>query len=103
MTTRISVLVLAAAVAGGAAAADWKPISERQANLFARIEAGIRNGSLTEQEAGRLKARFNNLAMRDERYRKGGYSDWERNDLQRRLDELSERIRYQKNDGDVRR
>lgn len=101
MTLRL--FALAAFLVASSAAAQWKPIPERQANLFARIEAGISNGSLTEQEAGYLKARFNNLAMRDERYRKGGYSAWERNDLQRRFDDLSARIRYQKNDADVRR
>ncbi len=103
MTMRVPAILLTAALfAASPAAADWKPILERQANLFARIDAGVRDGSLTEREAGNLRARFARLALRDEKYRKGGYSEWEMADLQRRYDDLSARVRYQKNDADVR-
>lgn len=104
MRMRGSAILLAGALfAAAPAVADWKPILQRQANLFARIDAGVRNGSLTEREAGNLRARFARLALRDEKYRRGGYSAWEMNDLQRRYDDLSARVRYQKNDDDARR
>jgi len=92
-----SVLAMAAPAAaqgyGG-----WQPINQRQAQLDQRIDVGVRNGSLTRSEAVRLRAEFNDIAHLEARYRQGGLSTWERTDLDRRFDALSQRIRYERND-----
>lgn len=89
------VLALTAASALGIAVpanAAWTPIPQRQANLYNRIEQGVRNGTLTRGEAMRLRAQFNQLARLDARYRMNGYTPWERADLQHRYDNLSARV-----------
>lgn len=92
-------LLAIAAVAGLATPAfAWTSINARQANQFARIEQGIRNGALTRTEAARLKSQFYTLNRLERRYRIGGLSTWERRDLDKRFDALSRRIYVQKND-----
>jgi len=91
------------AVAGPASAQSWQTINERQANLDQRIDAGVRNGSLTRTEAARLRAEFRDLARLEARYRSsGGLSQYERRDLDRRFDVLSAQIRYERHDRDDR-
>lgn len=78
---------------------SWQNINQRQANLDRRIDRGVRNGSLTRAEAVRLRAEFRQLAYLEARYRRtGGLSRWERQDLDRRFDRLSARIRFERND-----
>ena len=88
----------ALAVAAPASAQVWQSINQRQANLDARIDAGVRDGSLTRQEAFRLRGEFNDLARLEARYRADGLSFRERADLDRRFDALSQQIRFQRND-----
>ncbi len=88
----------ALAVAAPASAQVWQSINQRQANLDARIDAGVRDGSLTRQEAFRLRGEFNDLARLEARYRVNGLSMGERADLDRRFDSLSQQIRFQRND-----
>jgi hypothetical protein len=91
------------AVAAPAAAQSWQSINERQARLDQRIDVGVRNGSLTRNEAVRLRAEFRDLARLEARYRAtGGLSYGERRDLDRRFDLLSARVRYERNDGQDR-
>lgn len=78
----------------------WMNINQRQAKLDRRIDQGIRNGSITRSEAGRLRGEFRNIARLESRYRNNGLSNWERADLDRRFDALSARIRWERNDGD---
>src|SRR6185312_168762 len=66
--------------------------------LDARIDAGVRDGSLTRQEAMRLRGEFNDLSRLEARYRVNGLSYGERADLDRRFDALSQQIRFQRND-----
>jgi hypothetical protein len=101
--------LLAMAVAAGAlviaapaAAQVWQSINQRQAQLDARIDAGVRDGALTRQEALRLRGEFNDLARLEARYRADGLSFGERADLDRRFDSLSSQIRYQRNDDQMR-
>lgn len=95
----MAVAASALAVAAPASAQVWQSINQRQANLEARIDAGVRNGSLTRSEAVRLRAEFNDLARLEARYRaSNGLSRAERADLDRRFDALSARIRYERND-----
>jgi hypothetical protein len=87
------------AVAAPASAQSWQSINQRQANLDQRIDVGVRNGSLTRNEAIRLRAEFRDLARLEARYRSsGGLSVNERRDLDRRFDVLSARVRYERND-----
>lgn len=87
--------------AGGAVAqAAWMSINERQARLDERIDRGVRNGSLSREEAVRLRADFRYIADLEARYRVGGLSLAERADLDRRFDELSSRIRDEVRDPD---
>lgn len=92
----------ALAIAAPASAQIWQSINQRQAQLDARIDAGVRDGSLTRQEAFRLRGEFNDLARLEARYRADGLSFGERADLDRRFDSLSSQIRYQRNDGQER-
>jgi hypothetical protein len=93
-----SALTLAA---GAASAQIWMPIDARQDRLEARIDAGVRNGDLTRNEARQLRAEFNALAALEDDYRADGLSWSERRDLDRRFDALSARIRYARNDVDA--
>lgn len=79
---------------------DWISINQRQATLDARIDAGVRDGSLTRDEAGRLRSQFNDLVRLESQYRAsgGGLSDSERRDLDGRFDTLSARIADQRHD-----
>jgi len=82
----------------------WQNINQRQRNLDMRIDRGVRNGTLTRAEAVRLRGEFQSLARLEDQYRRtGGLQAWERNDLDRRFDTLSARIRYERTDGDGRR
>ena len=94
----IAVAAGALAVAAPATAQVWQSINQRQAQLDMRIDAGVRDGSLTRQEAFRLRGEFNDLARLEARYREDGLSYGERADLDRRFDVLSQQIRYQRND-----
>jgi hypothetical protein len=89
-------------VAGGGA---WVSINQRQANLFARIEQGVRNGALTRAEAERLRAEFNQILGMERAYRASGnvLTVAERADLDRRMNALSARIFVQKHDRQDRR
>jgi hypothetical protein len=91
-------------VAAPAAAAPWQSINQRQANLNARINEGVRRGGLTRIEAARLRARMGQLNRLEWRYRRtGGLSAWERADLNRRFDSISRSVRVQRHDWQRRR
>lgn len=81
----------------------WQPINVRQAQLDQRIDVGLRNGSLTRAEAQRLRIEFRQIADLEARYRAtGGLDLRERQDLDRRFDLLSQRIRYERADSQNR-
>ena len=63
----------------------WTNINQRQAKLDRRIDQGIRNGSITRNEAIRLRGEFRSIARLESRYRANGLSNWERADLNRRF------------------
>jgi len=98
-------LGLAVAIVPAAAGAQggWQRIDQRQANLYGRIDQGVRSGALTRPEAGRLRTEFQQLNRMEARYRAGGLSNWERQDLNRRFDALSAKVRVQKHDRQDRR
>jgi hypothetical protein len=95
----MAVAASALAVAAPASAQAWQSINQRQANLDQRIDAGVRSGDLTRNEAVRLRSEFRDLARLEARYRSSyGLSLAERRDLDRRFDLLSQRIRYERHD-----
>mgnify|MGYP003395119754 CR=1 FL=1 len=99
----MAVAASALAVAAPASAQQWQSINQRQANLDQRIDVGVRNGSLTRNEAVRLRSEFNDLARLEAHYRSSnGLSMSERRDLDMRFDSLSAQIRYERNDRDDR-
>jgi hypothetical protein len=99
----IAVAAGALAVAAPASAQTWQSINQRQANLEAQINAGVRRGDLTPAEAARLRVEFREIAQLEARYRRSnGLSYGERMDLDRRFDALAARIRFERNDRDGR-
>jgi len=95
--------LMGVAMPGAASAQRWQSINSRQATLDARIDQGIRSGSLDRREAGRLRAEFRQLNQLEYRYRANGLSASERRDLNRRFDALSARVRFEKHDRQHRR
>lgn len=81
----------------------WQSINQRQRNLDARIDAGVRSGDLSRREAMRLRGEFQELVSLEARYRRGGLNNWERTDLDRRFDRLSYQIQAERRDRDNRR
>lgn len=77
---------------------DWQPINQRQRNLDARIDAGIRDRSLSREEAYRLRQEYGRIAALEIQYRRGGLTNGERRDLDRRFDRLSAMVQAERND-----
>ncbi|WP_426014618.1 hypothetical protein [Caulobacter sp. DWR2-3-1b2] len=78
----------------------WNTGRDRVARLDQRIDIGIRNGSLTRNEAYRLKGELRQTARLEYRYRSDGLNGWERADLDRRFDRIGAQIRYERHDQD---
>ncbi|MFE9084178.1 hypothetical protein ACQKKG_07435 [Brevundimonas sp. NPDC003935] len=81
----------------------WNSISQRKHNLDRRIDQGIRNHQLSRREASRLQDELNSLVRLERSYMRGGLTRWEREDLNRRYDRLSAKVRYERNDYNGRR
>ncbi|HEY8614942.1 hypothetical protein [Phenylobacterium sp.] len=105
MTKQMRLALMAGAAltlsAGAATAQPWMSIDERVARMDERIDAGVRTGELSRSEAMSLRAEFRDLVNMEARYRAGGLSGWERQDLDRRFDQLSMRIRDNRRDGEM--
>lgn len=82
---------------------NWQSISQRKYQLDRRIDNGLRNGSLSRREAGRLKTELNSLVRLERSYLRGGLTRWERSDLDRRYDRLAVQVRIERRDRDDRR
>lgn len=82
---------------------NWQSISQRKYQLDRRIDNGMRNGSLSRREAGRLKTELNSLVRLERSYLRGGLTRWERSDLDRRYDRLAYQVREERRDRDDRR
>ena len=81
----------------------WNAISQRKYNLDRRIDQGVRTRQLSHREASRLKDELNSLVRLERQYQRGGLTRWEREDLDRRYDRLSAKVRYERNDYNGRR
>ncbi|MEW5683507.1 MAG: hypothetical protein AB1942_01170 [Pseudomonadota bacterium] len=113
MKTLILPITAALALTAGAAAAQpyghdrydrggWTPIERRLERLDHRIDQGVRSGQLNRREAVRLRSEFNDVVRLEARYSRNGLSNWERQDLDRRFDQLSRQIRWERSDRDRR-
>jgi hypothetical protein len=78
--------------------AGYVSIDQRMAQLDRRIDRGVRDGSLSRREAYRLRSEFQQIARLQARYRADGLNGWERADLDRRFDILSNEIRAERHD-----
>ncbi|MNH53375.1 hypothetical protein D3C73_50640 [compost metagenome] len=81
----------------------WNAIAQRKYNLDRRIDQGVRTRQLSSREASRLKGELNSLVRLERQYQQGGLTRWERQDLDRRYDRLSAKVRYERNDHNGRR
>ncbi|HYD46343.1 MAG TPA: hypothetical protein VEA79_13840 [Phenylobacterium sp.] len=78
----------------------WAAIDERKDELDRRIDRGVETGDITAGEAVRLREEFRDIASLELRYSSGGLSQWEREDLDRRFDDLARQIRWDRSDWD---
>ncbi len=83
---------------GAAYSYHGQNINAAQRNIDRRIDMGVRRGDLTRREAASLRAEFRQIAQLEYRYRYNGLTRWERQDLDRRLDRLSARVRFERHD-----
>jgi len=103
LVTVIAVAALGAVATPALAQPGWRGINERQRELDDRIDRGVARGCLTRGEAIRLRAEFRTIAGLEVTYRaSGGLNDWERRDLDSRMDRLAQDIRRQCRDDDDR-
>jgi hypothetical protein len=63
-------------------------------DLQARLDAGVRQGSIDPREAAALRQQLNQLMQTERQYSMGGLSAEERADLQLRVDNFDQQIRY---------
>lgn len=76
-----------------------RPLGERRAALEARIDAGVRDGSLSRAEAARLRADYDDLVRLETRYAADGrITQTERADLRTRYRALSQQVGEDRND-----
>ena len=81
----------------------WNAIAQRKHNLDRRIDRGVQTRQLSRREASRLQDELDSLVRLERQYMRGGLTRWEREDLDRRYDRLSAKVRYERNDYDGRR
>ncbi|CAN5766775.1 hypothetical protein BH11PSE1_BH11PSE1_22460 [soil metagenome] len=90
----------AAALPAAAAPYGANNINAHQAQIETRINQGVRSHRLTHREASQLRVQVRQIAQLEARYRVNGLQNWERQDLDRRLDRLGAQVTAQMNDRD---
>lgn len=79
----------------------YEEVQQRINNLQHRIDRGVGTGQLDRREAWRIKAEMRDISNTERTYlRDGRLTGYERADLDRRLDMLSQKIRYDRHDND---
>lgn len=76
---------------------DWdqqrRPFEERRATLEARIDAAVRDGSITRSEADDMRREYNDIVRLEAQYSAdGNISQQQRSDLRSRYRALSQRV-----------
>ena len=73
-------------------AGPWQPLSTRSREFEQRVAAGLRNRSLTQAEATRLRADWRALALVEASFQRGGIDAREQADLWARYNALDSRL-----------
>jgi membrane peptidoglycan carboxypeptidase len=99
----VSLAVASAAMiaAAPASAQGWgrgNNIQQRLQRIEVRIDRNAQRGSLTRNEAQRLRAETNGVQRLAWRYSRNGVTAWEHRDLERRVDRLQNRLQRQRHD-----
>ncbi|HEX8569999.1 MAG TPA: hypothetical protein VF699_08770 [Caulobacteraceae bacterium] len=81
---------------------NWVPMQARIQRLDERIDRGIANGAITRGEARRLRMQLFQLVRMENDFRRDGLNRWERQELDRRFEQLRMQIRYERRDDDRR-
>ncbi len=76
---------------------DWnrggRPFADRRANLEARIDAAVRNGSLNRYEADQMRREYDDIVRLEAQYAaNGSYSPQQRQELRARYRALVQRV-----------
>ena len=71
---------------------QWQMLSTRNADFELRIATGLRNRSLTQAEARRLRSEWRSLAQLEANYQRGGFDAREQADLWSRLNAIDSRL-----------
>ena len=77
-------------------------IQQRLQRIEVRIDRNFQRGSLTRNEASRLRAEANGVQRLAWRYSRNGLTGWEHRDLERRVDRLQNQLQRQRFDDDRR-
>lgn len=71
---------------------SWRPLSESRSAFTSRLDAGVRNRTLTRSQATRLSNDFNALVQLETGYDRNGIDARERADLEARWADLNRRV-----------
>jgi hypothetical protein len=71
---------------------SWRPLAESRTSFNQRVEAGVRNRTLTRAQATRLTSDFNGLVRLETDYNRNGLDARERQDLEARWADLNRRV-----------
>lgn len=71
---------------------SWRPLSESRTTFTARLDAAVRNRTLTRTQATRLSSDFNALVQLETSYDRNGIDARERADLEARWADLNRRV-----------
>ncbi|WGM32115.1 hypothetical protein [Brevundimonas sp. NIBR11] len=78
-------------------------LNGEQARIAQRIDRAAYNGRISRREAQNLRYQLEEYQRVEWRYRRDGLSQWERRDLQQRLDRIERNLRDERWDRDGRR
>jgi hypothetical protein len=73
-----------------------------QARLAQRVDRAAYRGAISRREAANLRWQLDEVRRLSWRYGRDGYSRWERNDLENRLDRIRYQLREDRRDGGYR-
>lgn len=71
---------------------SWRPLAESRASFDARVNASLRNRTLTRAQANRLSTDFDALVRLETSYDRNGIDARERQDLESRWADLNRRV-----------
>jgi hypothetical protein len=77
-------------------------LNGEQARLAQRVDRAAYRGTISRREAQSLRWQLDEVQRLSWRYGRDGYSRWERNDLENRLDRIRYQLREDRRDGGYR-